>query len=102
MQNNLWRRRIQFKLDGTFLKMGINQLAGRIYGDYLAVVDNRHPVAETLRLFHVVGGEKNRFTFTAHILYNRPKTPPCLGVQSGRRFIQKGDIRVINQSHSYR
>ena len=37
-----------------------DQLGRRAEGDDLAVVDDRHPVAQALGLVHVVGGEQHR------------------------------------------
>src|SRR5690606_23723690 len=47
------------ELDRLARQVAADQIGRRAVGDHLAGGDDRHPVAEPLRLVHVVGGEQD-------------------------------------------
>ena len=47
----------------------------------LPVVHDRHPVAELVRLFHVVGGEQDGLSLAVELAEQLPQGEPALGVE---------------------
>ena len=74
-----------------------SELCGRTLGDDLSVVDDDHPVAELLRLLHVVGREDHRLSSPLQLEDVLPEGVPGLGVQPRRRLVQVEDGRVGDQ-----
>src|SRR5881296_200238 len=72
------------------------QLRGTSFGHDLAQVDDRDPLAELVRLFHVLGREEDRHVLlpvqAAQVL---PHRDPRLRVEAGGRLIQEQDPRVM-------
>ena len=63
----------------------------------LAVVHDRHPVAQRLRLVHVVGGEHHRLAAFVDGPQHIPQVAPGLRVQRRGRLVQEDDLRVVDQ-----
>src|SRR3989475_11456950 len=74
------------------------QLRGTSLGDDLTQVDDRDPLAELVRLFHVLGREEDRHLLlpveAAQVL---PHRGPRLRVEAGRGLIQEQDSRVVHE-----
>src|SRR5579859_7710265 len=73
------------------------QLLGRTFGDDAPVVDDRQAVAQSVRLFEVVGGEKDRHPGFAQPPDLGPEPRPPLRVEAGRRFVEEQQPRAVNQ-----
>ena len=63
------------------------------------MVEDRHTVAQPFRLFHEVGGQENGFSLGADILHHIPHRAPGLRIQPGCQFIQKDQLRIVEQRH---
>src|SRR3989304_5380338 len=74
-----------------------DERAGRTESDHLAAVDDRHPVTESLRLFHVVSGQQQRAPSPAQALDDLPDLAPRLGVEAGRGRVEKEQLRIADQ-----
>jgi hypothetical protein len=57
--------------------------------DHLAVVDDRDPVAEPLRLLHVMGGQDDRSSRLPEMLDQVPELTTRLRIESGGRFVEE-------------
>jgi hypothetical protein len=66
-------------------------------GDDAAVIDDGDLVAQALRLFHVVGGQQDGLAACAHGLDQRPEVASGLGVEAGGGFVEKDQVRVVDQ-----
>jgi hypothetical protein len=67
----------------------VNQVGRRAFGNDLAVIDDRQPVAKALGFVHVMCGEKNSATVALEAADDVPKLPATLGIEAGGGFIQK-------------
>lgn len=55
----------------------------------MAPVDDGHPVAELIGLFHVVGGEEDGLAFSVELAQDLPHGNAALGIQPGGGFIEE-------------
>ena len=69
--------------------------AGRVEGQDLAVVHDRHPVAELVGFFHVVGGQHDRLPLGVEVPQEIPQRQAALGVESRRRLVEEEDGRTV-------
>src|SRR5438105_674784 len=74
-----------------------DQLGRRPLGDHLAVVDDRHAVAERLRFVHVMRRQQNRPTLLAEVREQGPELPARLRIEARRRFVEKQQVGVAGQ-----
>ena len=63
----------------------------------LAVVHDRHPVAQPGRLLHVVGGEQHRAAAGLEALDQLPDLEARLRVEAGGRLVEEEQLRVGHQ-----
>jgi hypothetical protein len=68
----------------------------------LSVVHDRDAVAELLGFLDVVGREQDGLLFLLEFLDNVVDFAADLRVESGRRFIEKHDARIVHQRHGQR
>ena len=71
--------RLEAELDDVVAPEPGDQLAGRAQRDHLAVVDDRHPVAEPFGLVHVVGREEDGPAARAEAARSRPRAGAATG-----------------------
>ena len=64
---------------------------GRVEREELAVVHDRDPVAELVRLLHVVGREQDGLPFGVHLAEDLPQRDPALRVEPGGRLVEEQD-----------
>ena len=69
----------------------------RADGDHLAVVDDGDPVAELLRLGHVVRGVEDRHPLVAQREDAVEDRPPALRVDPHRRLVQVQHLGLVQQ-----
>src|SRR5688572_20685063 len=74
-----------------------DQLLGRAVRDDAAVVDDRHAVAEELRLLHVVRRQQNRSAARPELIEQRPQLTSRLRVEAGGRLVQEQQIRFAGE-----
>src|SRR5581483_8055214 len=60
-----------------------------------AVVHDRHPVAELVRLLHVVGGEEDRLPGGMELGQDLPQRQAALGVEAGGRLVEEQDAGPV-------
>src|SRR6056297_854356 len=63
--------------------------------DYLAVVDNNHPITSGAYLAQYMGGENNRF-FPADLFDQVPDLYDLVRVQAGGGFVQYQHFRIMD------
>ncbi len=63
-----------------------------------AVVHQGHPVAQGLRFFHVVRGQKDRKPLFVQAAQKTPHLSPGDGIHAGSRFVQQEDLRLCQES----
>ena len=90
-------RSLERELDDMIAAQPGDQLGRRSLGDDLALVDDRHPVAEPLGLVHVVRRQDDRAAAIAQVANHVPELPPRLRVEAGRRLVQEEDLGVAHQ-----
>ncbi len=59
-----------------------------------AVVEDGHPVAQALGLFHEMGGQQDRLALRAHVAHQVPDGVPGLRVETGGQLVQEDQLRV--------
>ena len=74
-----------------------NQGAGRAAGPQLALLHNRQPVAESFRLFHIVGGQHYGGALGAAGGNQLPHGAAGLRVEAGRRLVQDYQFGIVDQ-----
>src|SRR5690606_13208145 len=96
---NLVDRQLQIyrELHHMLAGMGGDQLLRRTAHQYLAMFDDRQPVAEPLCLVHEVRGEQDGPAARTEIHAQIPDVPPRLRVESGGRLIQEEDVRAAGE-----
>src|SRR4051794_2282954 len=80
--------------------VAVAEVLGRAAGDYLAARDDRHPVGETLRLVHVVGGEEDGLAEVAQTGDRIPGVAAGGGVEAGGRLVEEEQLGVADQGHA--
>ena len=65
--------------------------------DHSAVIDQRDPVAQPLRLLHQVGDEQDRHATVAHPFDQLPGVAAGLGVEPGGQLVEHRDFRPADQ-----
>ncbi len=75
------------------------ELQRRVERDELAVVDDRDPVAELVRLVHVVRREHHReVALAAEAIEHLPDRDARHGVEPGRRLVEDEDPRLVHEA----
>jgi hypothetical protein len=74
--------------DGHFRAVVPDQLGRAAARNNFTVVHYGNFIAKILRLFHVVSGQNDGFTFFFYLLNKIPQVSSRLGIQTGRRFIR--------------
>jgi hypothetical protein len=88
--------RSQLKNDGVGTDGGL-QLARRAVDHDLAAVDDGEAVAESIGLFHVVGGQQHGRPLPADPLELLPQRCPALGVQALSGLVQEENRGLVHQ-----
>ena len=63
----------------------------------MAVIHNRHTIAEPLSLVHVVRGENDGASGLLELVHHVPQMAARLRVESGRGLVEKQQLRIANQ-----
>ncbi len=80
------------------IRAGVDQQPlGGVQGDDSRVVHDGHAVAEDLGFVHVMRGEDDRFALALDQPHQIPEVAPGLGIEAGRRLVEKEDLRVVHQ-----
>ena len=58
------------------------------------VVEDGHPVAQALGLFHEMGGQHDRLAPGAHVAHQVPDGVPGLGIEAGGQLVQEDQLRI--------
>ena len=74
-----------------------DQLARRAERDDLAVVHDRHAVAQPLGLVHVVRGQQDRPAGLLELLDEIPELPPRLRIEAGGRLVEKEQLGIADE-----
>ena len=74
-----------------------DQLARRVEGDDLAVLDDGDAVAEPLGFVHVVRREQHGPAGLAKAADDVPQLPARLRIEAGRRLVEKQKLRIADQ-----
>ena len=69
----------------------------RVERDQAALVDDRDPVGEALRLVHEVGHEDDRDAPRPDVLDELPRVAASLRVEAGRQLVEDRDPRVADE-----
>ena len=76
----------------------VDQVVGRIERDKGAAIHDAHAIAESLRLFHVVRGYKNRASRGAHISDLVPKLSSSGRIEARGGLIEEEKLWFADQS----
>src|SRR3954451_19166966 len=77
--------------------MAANQLRRRADIDDAAAVDDGNPIAQALRFFHQMRGEKDRFSARPNAADQIPDSAPRLRIEPRRQLIEKHQLRIVDQ-----
>ena len=75
----------------------LDELARRPLGDDLRLVHDDEPVAQLLRLVHVVGRQDERHAALLEPVQPLPEQVPGLRVEPGRRLVEEQDRRLVDE-----
>src|SRR5688572_6163403 len=79
-----------------------DQFPWRSDGDDAAMVDDRHAIAEKLRLLHVVRRHQDGAAIGPELIQQSPQLPSRLRIESGCRFVEKEQVGVTGQGAGQR
>ena len=74
-----------------------DEVGGRPASDDDTVAQDREPVGEMLRLFHVVGREHHRLAEIAKTTDHVPRVAARLGIETRRRFVEEEEIGIADE-----
>ena len=80
-----------------FLARHLDQLAGGLVGDQLAVVDDGDALAQLFRLLEVMGGEHHRHPGGVHFLDQLPQLAAQFDIDAGSRLVEHQHRRRMDQ-----
>ena len=69
--------------------------AGRVEREDLAVVHDRHPIAELVGLLHVVGRQQDRLPLAVQLAEDLPQRQAALRVQARGRLVEEQHRRAV-------
>ena len=70
---------------------------GRIQGHDASLVDEGHPTAQLIGLFHIVGGQKDRHALRGQTSDDGANIASHVGVQAACRLVEKEHFRLMEQ-----
>src|SRR4029077_758275 len=79
----------------------LDQLGRRAFGNDLAVVDDREPVAQAFGLVHVMRGQQHCAAIALKVANNVPELAAALRIESGRRFVEKKNSWISHERRGY-
>src|SRR5271154_3318920 len=87
------------QIDGNDVGDGqqLVQSLQRVVRDYFSMIDDDDAVAESLRLFHVVGGVDESLAAFFQYLKIVKNGVAALGIDPNRWFIQQQNLRIMEQ-----
>src|SRR5918912_2834834 len=88
------------ELDDLIGVQRFDQLGRRPQGDDAPAIHDRHAVAQSRRLFHVVRREDDRAAAGPELLNDLPESQSRLRVKAGRRLIKKEQLRIVDERAS--
>jgi hypothetical protein len=74
----------------------------RVERDHPAVIHDGDPVAQPLRLLHVVRRQEHRAAVRAEAADHVPQLPARLRIEPGRRLVEKEELRTRHQGARHR
>src|SRR5262245_17651622 len=74
-----------------------NQFARRAFRHHFAVVHNSDPIAQRFGFIHVMRCQQDGATAAAKLREQLPELTPRLRIESGRRLIEKQQVRIARQ-----
>src|SRR5207247_11311573 len=73
------------------------EVARRPQRDHAPMVHDRHPIAEPLRLLHIMRGQQDRIPRRPERPDDLPQLAAGLGVEPGRRLVEEQQLRTVDQ-----
>src|SRR5512146_2321267 len=80
----------------------VDQIGGRAFGNDLPVIHNGEPIAQPLRLVHVMRREQNGAAVALEDTNDVPKLAAALRIEPGRGLIQEKNFWIAHQRGGYR
>ena len=78
--------------------MSVNEVLRRIFGNDLAVIHYRDPMAESFCFVHVVSSQDDRDATVIELPSQIPKIVLGLRIESGGGLVEEQDLRLVRQS----
>ena len=91
------RRRPRPDLDHARFDLPRHQRPRRVLGQDAPPIDDREPIAQPLRLLHVVRGKQHRGPALLELAQARPDEVADLGVEAGRWLVEDEQFGVVDQ-----
>ena len=88
---------VQERLVGEIAGLVGDEPGGGVDGDDAPGFHDRDAIAEDFGLFHVMGGQDDRFAALARALDEGPEGVAGLGVEAGGRLVEEEDLGVVDQ-----
>src|SRR5699024_6242413 len=88
---------VEHEMQTALLTDRRDEVADRIHCDDAAVVHDRDPVTEILRLGHEMRGQKYRRTAIANIADHVPDRQAHLWVEAGGEFVEEHQAGIVDQ-----
>lgn len=73
------------------------QFSGSSTSEDFATIEKGNPVAQLLRLIHVVGGQDDRSVFRAEAEDQLLKVPPRLRIKTDSRFVHEDKFGIVDE-----
>src|ERR1700692_194906 len=98
--NDLREARLTRELDDVArIELG-DQIGRRAEGDELAMIDDRHAVAEPLRFFHVMRRQEDCSSLLPEALHDVPQLQAALRIESCSGFVEEENVGITDQRAS--
>ena len=103
--NDVWQRlqgfqrqcAIGVKVKRSFMEMLVNEFLRCAERNNFAVINNSDTITEPFGFFHVVRRHEHRLATLLEIRYHIPHRTPRLRIKPGCWFVQKDNLRIVDQ-----
>lgn len=85
-------------LDSGLTQVLLLQLSGRAQRHDGSLIHNGNSIAELLRLFNVMSRDQDGALLVAQLIQQLPNLEPHLRIEARSGFIEKQELRVVDQT----
>src|ERR1700728_304051 len=88
---------VRAKDDCSLGAVSLHEVLRSVYVDNASVLDDGHPIAQAFGLLHEMSSQENGLAALANAAHQIPNRAPRLRVQPRCQFVEKHDLRIVDQ-----